>query len=182
MADLFFKKLGVSKADLEDQTLSGKKSKGKLDRTLVAMYETPNPSDADIANLEAITGTLPADYSAFLKNNNGGIPNLPILKTKTNERVINSFLALNAPKEFYDSIFHTLKIYGLRIPKDTLPIASTGSGDLLLLSVDSQKPGEIFYWDHNFESDEDDARDYVDNIELVAPSFSALLTKLLPDL
>jgi len=182
MSKLTFRKLGLSRDEIEAQARAGKKFKERAAQTWIAMHEMAKPDDSEISNFEAMVGKLPQDFRQFLKDYNGGIPSLPLLKTHSNERVIEAFLALKAPKGFSDSIAYAIKIYGTRIPSSTIPIASAGGGDLLLLYIGPGKFGEILYWDHNLESDEDNTSDYFDNTELVASSFSELLGKLAPDI
>jgi hypothetical protein len=180
MANLIFKKLGFSDAELEAQALAGNKFDKRTSKAYRSMYEAANPTDEDVECLESLVGEIPGDYRDFLKNHNGGIPNKTLLKTNFNGRVINAFLALNAPSGFGDSIESHMKTYSDRIPDNTFPIASAGSGDLILLNTDPGGFGEILYWDHNFESD-DDASDYFENTEVVSDSFSEFLGKLNPD-
>lgn len=180
IAGLKFKRLGLSDAELEAQARAGNIFDKRTSKIYRSMHEIPNPTDEDIQRLEDLAGAIPEDYKRFLKNQNGGIPSATLLKTKSNERVINSLLALNAPSGFGDSIENHTKIYGNRIPSKTIPIASAGGGDLILLNIDASKFGEILYWDHNFESD-DDASNYFENTEVVASSFSEFLSKLSPD-
>lgn len=181
MTEVVFKRLGLSKGDIEAQASQGNQIRERLARTLMAMHEMGGLSEAELTTLENGLGKLPPDYKDFLRNHNGGVPSLPILKTSNNERVINAFLAAKAPSGFYGSIDNMLKVYQKRIPTRFIPIASAGSGDLLLLSLNSSSFGEVLYWDHNFESDQEDARQYFDNTESVAVSFSDLLGRLLPD-
>jgi len=181
MEILKFKKLGLSDTELESLALAGNGFDKRTRKIYRLMYEAPNPTEEDIQKLEDLVGSVPEDYKEFLKNYNGGVPSATLLKTSSNERVINSFLALSAPSGFGDSIESHSKIYGERIPGKTIPIASAGSGDLILLNLDASNFGQILYWDHNFESDDEDASNYFENTEVVASSFSEFLSKLRPD-
>lgn len=181
MNELKFRKLGLSGAEIEAHARAGNRLDKRTSKAYRSMHETDNPTDEDVRELESSVGKVPEDYKEFLKSHNGGIPSATLLKTRSNERVINSLLALKAPPGFGDSIESHMKVYDGRIPKNTFPIASAGSGDLVLLNTESSKLGEILYWDHNFESDDDDASDYFENTEVVAGSFSEFLGKLTPD-
>ncbi|NVM92880.1 hypothetical protein FHT32_006573 [Variovorax sp. SG517] len=181
MAVLTFRRLGFSEAELEAQARAGNRFDKRTSVMYRSMYDMDNPPDEDIRSFESAMGKIPEDYKSFLKSNNGGIPSATLLKTKSNERVINALLALKAPPGFGDSIESHLNVYEGRIPSNTIPIASAGSGDLILLNIDPSKFGEVLYWDHNFESDDDDASDYFGNTEVVSDSFSAFLDKLTPD-
>ena len=61
-----------------------------------------------------------------------------------------------------------------RVPADRVSIARDGAGNLLLIGVS----GEVGFWDHELEADEDGAQPYYDNISPIAPSFSALLSMI----
>jgi hypothetical protein len=181
MNNLKFRKLGLSEAEIKAQAGVEYRLDKRTSKIYRSMYDTGNPTDEDIRGFESSVGRIPEDYKNFLKSNNGGIPSANLLKTQSNERVINSLLALKAPSGFGDSIKSHMMVYDGRIPSHTIPIASAGGGDLILLNVDPRKFGEVLYWDHNFESDGEDASDYFDNTEVVSDSFSAFLDKLTPD-
>ena len=154
------------------------KRQRRFRQTMLDMYRTPLPTAADIARLERDVGPLPAAYAAFLMRTNGGTPRPAIIVTRDNERVVNFFFPLNHPPSFTQGLRAVRDLYAARVPAHMLPIASAGGGDLLLLGLAGAQPGAIHYWDHDLECDDDDAADYVDNVECVAPSIDALLTLL----
>jgi hypothetical protein len=82
---------------------------------------------------------------------------------------------LTSPKGFEESIDSYLQCYRERIPTSTLPIASAGGGDLLLIDLGTS--GAINYWDHNFEGELVQGKYYA-NVEQVAASFNDLLEAL----
>ena len=175
---LTFKKLGYSSDEIAAEESRGNKFGQKAARTWLAMYNTPPPVESDFRNLETQFGSLPKDYRDFLQTHNGGIPSQTNLRTKSNIRVVDNFLALTAPRGFYDSIANYISIYSRRIPSGTVPIASAGGGDLLLLDVNAASYGRILYWDHNLEADDPDlATGHHENTEEVASSFTELLAK-----
>lgn len=176
-----FQKFGASREEIESRDGIYKQMKDSYKKILVDIYCQSPPSEDDLSSLTSEGQHLPNDYADFLKNFNGGFPSKTILETKDNERVLNEFLAVKAPKNFSSSIQAYIKIYKDRIPVEMLPIASAGSGDLILLSIGGSEKGAIFYWDHNWECDEGDASNFYENIEKVADSFSDLLEKLKPD-
>lgn len=120
---------------------------------------------------------MPIRYIEFIENHNGGTPSLQVFKSENNERVINCFLALSAPNSFQFSIKHHLSGYKDRYPKDMFPIASAGGGDMILIGICEHNEGKLFYWDHDFESDESGV-DYYDNIELIADDLDMFLKSL----
>ena len=59
-----------------------------------------------------------------------------------------------------------LKIYKNRIPDNFLPISSNEFGDLICLCTQGERTGQIFYWDHENEWDEED---YIDDFGVPMP-------------
>ncbi|GKT02366.1 SMI1/KNR4 family protein [Acidovorax sp. SUPP3434] len=166
------KNLGLSEQEIQDLDSKGFGLDKKQKKMMLEMYDT-HPASAIDLNKLAADFNLPEDYRDFLLKNNGGIPIPNAIKTEGNIRVVNSLLALNAPSGFYDSIDNYLEIYKDRIPNNTLPIASAGSSDLILMKTDGV--GGIYYWDHNFESDGDGVENYYENMEMLASNFSEFL-------
>ncbi|KAH7121687.1 hypothetical protein EDB81DRAFT_814218 [Dactylonectria macrodidyma] len=142
---------------------------------MLAMHSQPLPSEQDVEEFSK-RFSIPDDYKSFLQRHNGGIPQPNTIRPDDNVRVINHLLALVSPRGFGESIENYLGLYKDRIPKSNLPIASAGSGDLLL--IDLQDTGSIYYWDHNFEADSEIAENYYKNLDKIADSFSDLLTTL----
>ncbi|WP_111882793.1 SMI1/KNR4 family protein [Paracidovorax anthurii] len=166
------KKLGLSEEEMKDLENRGFGIPKKMQRTMLEMHSTVLPLD-EHENYLFKQFNVPKDYKEFLLENNGGIPIENVFKTISNERVVNCFLALMAPRGFEDSIGKYLEKYKDRIPENLLPIASAGSSDLVLVGANGLDG--VYYWDHNLESDEDDASNYYENIEKVANSFSEFL-------
>lgn len=181
VTNLTFKKLGFTEPDLDAQARMGNRIDKRSSKLYRSMHDTDPPSDEEIQAFEFDVGALPEDYKAFLKRHNGGTPSAILLKTRSNERVINTLLALKAPPGFQDSIAHYRDVYDGRIPRRAVPIASAGSSDLILLDIEASRFGQVLYWDHNLESDDQSADDYFENTEWVAASFSEFLGLLKPD-
>ena len=55
--------------------------------------------------------------------------------------------------EFYGliGILKTSADYEDRIPKEMIPIARDGDGNLLLITLSGSKAGQIYFWDHEME-------------------------------
>lgn len=164
------KKLGMSEQEIKDLESKGFGLDKKQRKLMLEMHGMEAVNISDLNELQ-VHFKLPEDYKNFLLENNGGTPLPNAVKTENNVRVINNFLAIKAPKGFYDTIENYLEIYKKRMPIDTIPISSAGSSDLILMKADGV--GEICYWDHNFESENDE--DYSDNLEVLAPNFSEFL-------
>ncbi|VAW67929.1 hypothetical protein MNBD_GAMMA10-2871, partial [hydrothermal vent metagenome] len=91
--------------------------------------------------------------------------------------------SVNSKDEFKD-IYKKSKTFGDRIPADTLAIAYTSGGDLILIGTEKNNLGKIYYWAHSFETGpfvgEGDAPDY-SNIGFVADDFNQLMKNLYDD-
>jgi hypothetical protein len=169
------KRLGLPEDEIgENNGQIGKRSKKALS-LLIKLHQMSPPSLEEIKALETIVGELPIEYKNFLQTYNGGVPSPNNVLTKNNERVVNYFFPIKYPHGYDDSIYHALDIYASRIPKTMIPIASAGGGDLVLIPLGDSNNCKIYYWSHDFESDEDGSN-YYENIELIADSLNDLLT------
>jgi len=75
------------------------------------------------------------------------------------------------------SIYQNLEIYRNRTPKEMLPIAEAPGSNLICLGIEGEYYGKVYYWDHNWESDDDESPAY-DNIYLIANSFTDFINSL----
>ena len=113
---------------------------------------------------------LPVECREFLKQNNGGRPELDCFK----DEVINYFFGILDWPDFSDSIQRAIS---QRYPVGMLPIASTGGGDLLLLGWKGEFQSKIYYWSHDWEA-EGSGEYYFDNVEWIADSLTDFLAML----
>lgn len=156
-----FRKLGVSPEDLAHMQKFGLVLDKRTMRKLIKTYESHyTVTLEDIKLLENDLGyKIAKDYASFLMEFNGGFPD----KNMVNENIIiDYFFALKTDCEDY-----SLKFYQENYGEFGLPIATTPSGDYLLLSQN----GEILFLDH--ETDYDHSP-----LEWIAKSFSELLAML----
>ncbi len=65
-----------------------------------------------------------------------------------------------------------------RIPVETIPIAHTGGGNLLLLGIKGENHGKVYYWVMNLEREPGEPT--YDNIGFVANNFTDFLNSLYP--
>ena len=130
-------------------------------------------SEAEVIGFEQQIGfSIPTDYRLFLKQNNGAIP-------ETNEfdlpsdggSGVNEFLSLTA-------IVETKSRMGDRFLPLAWPIAFAEGGNYVCL-VTGDNPG-IYFWDHEFESEEDEPATWDNMIRLADcfDSFFSMLRKL----
>lgn len=143
-------------------------------------FETTGPTitAADVDDFEAAIGTpLPADYKQFLLTVNGGIPTDSDVNEPT-QRVVGivGFFSLAVPSGDL-SMQEALRTWRNRYPGWMLPVALCQGSCLLLLTLNSDYEGEVVYWDHDAES-EDDEPPTIDNLSHVADSFTELLDSL----
>ncbi|MCA1612880.1 MAG: SMI1/KNR4 family protein [Acidobacteria bacterium] len=137
---------------------------------------------ADLNAAERRSGrSLPPEYRQFLLTHNGGRPRQPCDFSMSDSRgvsqtgTVDRFLGVNTPEFF--NLEHYLKIYAERVPPNLLPVAYDPGGNLLCLSAAGEDEGAVYFWDHEFESEEGTPPTR-DNLYLVAPSFDQFLTKL----
>ncbi len=113
----------------------------------------PELSELDIARFEKSLGAvLPAAYSAFLRQHNGGCPNdFRFFRVDPRdgdiESSVQTFLGV-ARREDIDNIDWVLEITSDRLPPDVIPIASTDAdSDLICISIAAHDLGSIYFWD-----------------------------------
>lgn len=154
----------------------------------------------DIEKLEKEIGFLfPSDYKDFLLRHNGGsirpenfkyvsqagctekLDNITFEKSSA----IYNFFGIVPPKH------HSYTAVGLRIarsnilndekiPDDVLPIADTGTGDIIFIKLTGETSGYIYIWLHEKLVDADDSGNLPQcyNAHYIAPSFSEFLESL----
>ena len=77
----------------------------------------------------------------------------------------------------YMTYFELFKGEEPRVPTDLVPIARDPGGNLICISIGKDDLGAIYFWDHEMET-EGDARNYYENVFLIASSFSEFLKGL----
>ena len=120
---------------------------------------------------------LPSIYRDFLLKNNGGFPSRNELTYwddgKLKGALIDYFFGLNAKDNNYNLQVNWLFMKS-RIPAGMLPIASDIGGNLILLSLRTSDYGEVFFWDHEQESDDENEN----NIFKSSDSFEQFVSNL----
>ena len=135
-------------------------------------------TDGHLADLERKLGVILLDeYRSFLLRYNGGRPNpsfFPIHGFKDNAfGGIQLFLGVDVPirSSNLDWMYRT---YQGRIPQNIIPIAITGTGDVLGLSLYGSDKGHVYFWDH----DNEHSPPTYENMYLIAPSFPEFLESI----
>jgi hypothetical protein len=80
---------------------------------------------------------------------------------------VHFFFALGTNSKSY-SIEKKIDVFEDRCPKGLLAIACDPFGNLILLDIGAKKVGNIYFWDHELESEDDPTWE---NISFVATSF-----------
>ncbi len=131
-----------------------------------------------IDNLQAICGLfLPKDYTSFLKEFNGGIPEPNIFEKEGKKEVslsVNTFFGIGL--DSINDICIQLNELKERIPQGCLPIARAEGGDILCLNLANDNYGQIFLWEHERELE----CNSISNMEKLALTFDELLHKMKP--
>jgi len=158
------------------------------------MYDVgPQLTDKNILDLESkLAKKLPDQHRQFLLKYNGGHPFPSLFKIQWKGQdwsggydtgQIAYFFAIDENDKTAD-FFKNHKTFSDRIPTDTLAIAYTSGGDLVLIGTEKNNLGKIYYWAHSFETGpavgEGDAPDY-SNIGFIANDFNQLMESLYDD-
>lgn len=148
-----FKKLGSSEQEIIQAEKYGIRYTKSQKNDLRKALSIKNPSEQDLVEFEKSRNLiLPSEYRSFLKNVNGGVPDKKIFNLKDNEYTVDIFLLMAGNSNIYDSIENYMRFFQSRIPINTIPFARSPGGDLFLIGVDNKIHGNIFYWQHEFES------------------------------
>jgi hypothetical protein len=131
-----------------------------------------------VEEFETLIGRiLPDEYKQFLLQHNGGSPQPPGFKFVLKDddwdmAMVAWFLALFDGE--YVNITDYFYTYQDRIPKDMLAIAHDPGGSLILLGLEGNKKGKVFFWLQELEEDDGEPPTY-DNVAFVANSFNEFL-------
>lgn len=173
---LRFGKLGLSAAEIARLESYGLRYDKRQKREMMADASSGRTvGEADIRALEKAVGVaLPADYAGFLREHNGGSPTPSLLDVAATRTVsIQLFFAVLSASA-NQTVAGVKAQFRDRMPAELVPIARDSAGNLLLIGAG----GEIGFWDHELEADDDGAQPYYANITTVAPSFTALLGRI----
>lgn len=147
--------------------------------TVVFVNDAVPASVRDVESLERRLGVeLPADYRSFLLSQNGGRVHDNDLATPEGEEIgiaVRSFLSIGGATN--DSLDDFIDVYRGRYPDEFLPIGEAAGGNLILLRVGATSSGEVYFWDHEFEGDEEVTWE---NLTLLAKSFTQFMEALVP--
>jgi hypothetical protein len=116
--------------------------------------------------------SLPADYRAFLIENNGGDPFgyiEPIMQTD-----IQWIYGLHRG-EYWASLYYIAEeLLEGQIPNKLLPIANDSGGNFFVLSMREEDYSKLYFWDHEEELEEDRSK-WFKILHPVANSFTEFI-------
>ena len=143
---------------------------------MVKIYSNSKRLDENTLSLfeKNINIKLPHQYRAFLLEYNGGYPEPDGFKFAQDESFIDQFLSIGNGE--HSNLESYIKTYKGRLPSDLLPIAHDPGGNLICIGIKNDVAGKVFYWDHEFESDEE-APDY-SNVHIIAHDFNHFIDNL----
>lgn len=143
-------------------TVKFKAKEGRLDEDKLAEIE------------ESLKVSFPDGYRQFLLEHNVAIPENNQIITGSVTTAVHVFFG-RSDERIYDLVgeFHAFET---RIPKGTVPIASTPIGDLICMQIET---GAIYLWEHEEEAGEGETPSY-ENMEMIAPSFDRFLNAIEP--
>lgn len=155
-------------------------------------FEVP---EAELVEIERMVGaSLPDSYRRFLRTYGASTFNQNV-EFEPRERLPSSISSDGRGSfgAFYGALAHApqdllsnLACYRDRMPEQFLPIADD-SGNELAMQLGGDRPGAIYYWDHNNEWDEEDYLEDNEpvppdlkwqNVTLIATSFEDFLARL----
>lgn len=147
--------------------------------TIQHSYQQVVPATLDAVE-QRIGRPIPTEYRAFLLEHNGGYPEPTDFEiTHRNGRVERISMGWFFPVEIEGSLDleKQLHTYRDRLPDEVFPFGCDPGGDLLGIVTHGERAGQIWFWDHEEEAEEDEAPGW-DNLYYVAPDFAAFLAGL----
>jgi hypothetical protein len=136
------------------------------------------PLDSELLKFERLVGSkLPEDYRSFLLSHNGGRPkpeafSFPTKHGARDNSVVEYFFGLHLGR--IGSLEKKRAMYKDRIPEGFIPIAIDPFGNLILMGTRDENHGNIFFWDHEMESDLPSLK----NVSFVTDSFADFISRL----
>lgn len=116
-------------------------------------------------------------YKGFLLQYNGGYPESNLFRISGNQgvTVLNQFYGIG---DMYNNLEDYIDIYEYRLPCGFIPIADDPSGNVICLGTEGTFYDEIYFWDHEQESE--DPND-MSNMYLLANNINEFLETLYSD-
>lgn len=87
----------------------------------------------------------------FIHDDEAGLPNFTFESS-----TVSVFYGIDPEEDKTYDIFENLKLFKDRIPDAFLPFATDGMGNQILISLNKDNYGRIYFWDHEAEWDVED--------------------------
>ena len=109
------------------------------------------PSELEVSNLEnKLDARLPVSYLGFLREGNGGSPELDTFEMPSGEEwSVNDFFFVGPDDASTESVIWNYLNRWDGIPDHFLPIGRDGGGNLFLLNVSPKYKDEVWIWLHD---------------------------------
>lgn len=149
--------------------------------SLTIFNQAPTDESRVIA-LETRLGTrLPEEYRQFILDFNGGRPSpdcfeLALRAGPYTGSVVDYFLSVDVADEM--NIDNVLGWLRGRKPRALLPIASDPGANYVMLGIEGDVRGKVYFWNHEWEPQNEQEWS---NIDLIADSFDAFMSGLKAD-
>ena len=133
----------------------------------------------DFTAIERLVGCpLPANIRSFLEHASGGTPakaEFRYGKTGDGASLVQYFYAVTGKARDADLLVNVLSVLKDRIPQTTLPLAEDPGGNVVLIYLEGNRQGEVWYWDHDQEGQQSDLDA---NLHFISKSLQAFLASL----
>ncbi|MBK1645182.1 hypothetical protein CKO25_11100 [Thiocapsa imhoffii] len=129
---------------------------------------------------EEINLKLPSDYKKFLLRTNGGYPEKGAFMIDFgHDRIqighVNYFLSIYDGE--HSNLVDYVKTYTERLPEGLLPVAYDDQGNLVVLKINGENKGKVYFWDHDQEG-YDDYDPEKPEMGFVADNFDKFISEL----
>jgi hypothetical protein len=137
----------------------------------------PETLAAAEARLAEIGHHIPESYKAFLAEQDGGKPVRNYFAFRQDDRDQEDLVRLfyGIAESPNGDLVGRVQTAGL--PSGMLPIATDAFGNLVVLDGRDGRDGPLYFWDHEFQSDESDEP----NLNWLAPDLETFLASLIED-
>jgi hypothetical protein len=114
----------------------------------------PQPTPAQIAYVEKLVGAkLPPSYIALLMFSNGGHPELDTFyfeaEGSRQEWAVDTFFHISSDPESTESVVRKYRHRWKGAPRQVLPIAEDGGGNLICLDLTDSQGNKVVLWVHD---------------------------------
>lgn len=131
---------------------------------------------------DMLTNDLPKEYVDFLMKYNGGYVEDAVSVYHNNGEqkfLVTSLFGLGLESNL--DLLNQLEIYKERVPLNCIPIARDAGGNIVCLNLSSDRYGNVYFWNHEKESDFELGKMTVNDLYFIANSFTEFFNTLEQD-